>query len=166
MKGNTLERILLGTSITAYFLLAASFVVMPLEGLGVLPGILFWGGLLLGSGMLVPLEIRRRRLFAEYNASRKKMQKPRFGLLSFCSNRYAKIVDYFLAVSLVVTVVTFIITQGYGAICFILLGIDVFAFCMHCILNGRIYFHICNQHKVREVLEKRRTNSKDKGERE
>lgn len=164
MKQNKTDRLLLGTSIGGFAVLAISFMLMPVEGLGFVPGILFWGGLVTGVALQIVLEARRNSLFAKYNVKRETMQKARNGLLSFRSNSLAAVADVFLIVSAVATILAFILTKGTGYVCYISLSVLVFSFCMHCILNGRIYIFVKNQNKVRQVLEQKKANSMDKGE--
>lgn len=164
MKQSKVDRLLLGASIGGFAVLAISFLLMPVEELGFVPGILFWGGLIIGAALQIMLETRRRSLFAKYNVNRKTMQKPRNGLLSFASNRIAAIGDGLLAVSAVVTVAAFILTKGTGYLCYAGLSMLVFFFCMHCIFNGRNYIYVKNQTKIRQVLEQKKANSSNKGE--
>lgn len=164
MKQNHTDRILFGVSIGGFAILAISFMLMPVEALGIVPGILFWGGLLIGAVLQVVLENRRRSLFNQYNVKRKSMQKARNGLLSFGSNSLAMIADIVMGISVVATVLAFVLTNGTGYLCYVCLAALVFAFCMHCILNGRIYIFVKNQNKVRQVLEQKKANSTNKGE--
>ena len=164
MKQYKADRLLLGISIVGFAALAISFVLMPVEGLGFVPGMLFWGGLLIGVVLQVILEARRRSLFAMFNVKRETMQKVRNGLLSFRSNSLASVADVFLIISAVATILAFILTKGIGYVCYVCLSLLVFSFCMHCILNGRIYIFVKNQKKVRQVLEQKKANSINKGE--
>ena len=164
MKQNKADRLLLGISIGGFVVLAISFMLMPVEGLGFVPGILFWGGLLTGVVLQIVLETRRSSLFARYNVKREQMQKARNGLMSFGSNRLASVADGCMIVSVVATILAFILTKGTGYLCYVCLSVLVFSFCMHCILNGRIYIFVKNQNKVRQVLEQKKANSMKKGE--
>lgn len=164
MKQNKADRFLLGISIGGFAILAISFMLMPVEGLGFVPGILFWVGLLTGVVLQIVLEARRNSLFAKYNVKRETMQKARNGLLSFRSNSLAAIADVILIISAVATILTFILTKGTGYLCYVCLSALVFSFCMHCILNGRIYIFVKNQSKVRQVLEQKKANTINKGE--
>ena len=167
MKNNQTDRILLAISICGYVLLSGSFLLMPLENAGMLPGLLFWGGLLTGAALQVVLEARRRAFFKQYNVKREKMQKPRNGLLSFGSNRWAYVADTAMIVSLVGTALAFILTKGTGMLCYGFVAATVLSFCLHCILNGRIFFHANNQNKIRQVLEQksiRLTKEREKNE--
>ncbi len=164
MKQNKAEYLLLGASIGGFAVLAISFLLLPLEGLGFVPGILFWAGLLTGVVLQIVLETRRKSLLAKYNVKRETMQKARNGLLSFRSNSFAAAADFFLIVSAAATVLAFILTKGTGYMCYVCLSALTFSFCMHCILNGRNYIFVKNQNKVRQALEQKKANSMNKGE--
>jgi len=151
-------------SICGYCLFAGSFILMPVERMGVLPGLLFWGGLILGAAFQIVLESRRRAFFKKYKADRDKMQKPRNGLLSFASNKVATVVDCILAVSFVATVLAFVLTKGTGNVCYIGISASLFSFCMHCIFNGRNYFFINNQNKIQQALDQKKAKTTNKGE--
>lgn len=138
-----------------------SFVLMPADALNILPGILFWVGLFVGAGLQIVLEIRRRSFFTGYGVHYKHMQKPKNGLFSFRSNTMAAFADYTLLICIPVSVLTCIFKKGAGYICYILIAVTLYAFCLHCILNGRIYFHSQNQPKIRRVLEERKSKKKE-----
>ena len=164
MKQKKPETVLLGCSIAGFLALSVSFLLMPLDALGIIPGILFWSGLLVGVIFQIILESRRRALFRQYNVKRETMQRPKCGLLTFGSNGAAKIVDVLLPISVAATVILFIATKGLGYSCFPCISAVVFTFSMHCVLNGRNYFHVCNQAKVRQALEQRKNSAAKKGE--
>lgn len=155
---NKADSMLLSVSIGGFAALAISFLLMPIEALGLVPGMLFWGGLIIGVVLQIVLEARRKSLFAQYNVKRETMQKARNGLLSFGSNYLAAIADILWAVSIIATIIVFVLTKGTGYFCYISLSVLVFSFCMHCILNGRIYIYIKNQKKVQQVLEQKKAN--------
>lgn len=158
MKHKQLDQILLGISLGSFLVMSASFLLMPLEGMKQIPGLMFWCGLGLGFASQISLEIRRRAFFRHYNVRRKNMQKPRCGLLSFGSNRLAAVIDILLLVSILATVLVFVLTKGYGYICYVFVAVTIFFLCLHCIFNGRNYFHTNNQNKVRQVLEQKSKN--------
>ena len=164
MKQRQIDRIIVGISVGCFLIMSVSFLLMPIESTTILPGLLFWLGLALGLVLQIVLEVRRRAFFKAYAVNRKKMQKPKNGLLSFGSNSLAIIVDRTMVISFVAMILAFIFTKGYGYICYVFIATTVFSFCMHCVLNGRIYFHAKNQIKVRQVLEQKKANSTDKGE--
>ena len=164
MKQRQIDRLLLGISVGSFLLMSISFLLMPIESINILPGLIFWLGLGLGVALQIVLEIRRRAFFKAYAVKREKMQKPKIGLLSFGSNAAAIIADRSMVISIVAMILAFVFTKGYGFICYVFIATTVFSFCMHCVLNGRIYFHAKNQLKVRQVLEQKKANSTDKGE--
>lgn len=164
MKQKRVDRLLLGISIGSFLLMSVSFMLMPLKSLKLTPGILFWAGMALGILTQVILETRRRAFFRFYKVRRKNMQKPRNGLLSFCSNPWATVADGAMLLSFLATILAFIFTKGYGYVCYVFIATTVFSFCMHCVLNGRIFFHANNQLKVRQALEQKKANSIEKGE--
>lgn len=165
MKRQKTDRLLLTVSLTGYLIMSVSFLLMPVERLGKLPGILFWISLALGAAMQMLLAARRRSFFAQYGVTPKKMQKKHNGLMSFFSNPHAKLVDKLLPVGLIGTVLAFVLTRGTGYICYILIAVTVYLLCLHCILNGRIYVHVQNQNKIQQVLEQKKArNTHSKGE--
>lgn len=143
----------LTASVVGFLTLSVSFLLMPVAGIGYLSGILFWAGLILGISMQVVLDMRRRALFARYHASGRQMQKRRNGMFSFWSNPAAKVADVGLALGIVATILVFAITKGVGYGCYICLAATVFCFCMHCVLNGRNYFHVRNKKRIQRTLE-------------
>lgn len=164
MKENQANSLLLGGSLGGFAALAVSFLLMPVDGLGILPGILFWAGLLIGVALQIALETRRRALFAKYSVKRETMQKPRNGLLSVCSNLFATVADGLLAVGVVALVPVFVFTKGMGYLCYVNLSVVVGSFCAHCVFNGRNYVFVKNEAKVRQALEQKKANSNSKGE--
>lgn len=165
MRENRSDKMLCGISVGCFFLVSMSFLLMPIESIGILPGVFFWSGLIFGVALQFVLAVRRRSFFKKYVVNRQKIQKARNGLLTFGSNFMAGIADKCMIIGLVATVVAFILSEGYGYICYVCVAITFFSFAMHCILNGRIYHYIKNQKKIRQMLEQKKANSTDKGER-
>lgn len=161
-NNNQMDRILLVSSICGFSFMALSFILMPFEGAGILPGLFFWAGLLVGTILQIVLEHRRRKFFKKFHVKREKMQKPRIGLLSFGSNRLAGVADKVMVVCSVATVLALIFTKGTGVFCYFLIAATVLSVCLHCIFNGRIYFHIMNESKIQQLLEQKRQNLKEK----
>ena len=164
MKKNKLEKLYLGMSIGGFTLMSVSFLLMPIEGMRILPGLCFWIGLLVGVAFQITLESRRRSFFIRYKVKREKMQTPKCGLLTFASSRGAAIVDNIFVVSIPATILVFIATKGVGYLCYVCISIMLLSFCLHCILNGRNYFHTNNQNRVRQVLELKKATTLNKGE--
>lgn len=147
------DKLLLAVSVLCFFLASMSFVLMPIESLEIVPGMLFWGGILGGIALQVVLAMRRKAFYTRENA--KKMPRLPIGLLAFGSNQWAKIADYSMGISFVLMILAFVITKGTGVWCFVLIATTLFAFCLHCILNGRIFFHVVNQKKIRRALDQK-----------
>lgn len=164
MKASQADRILLGCAMAGFSVLSLSFWLIPLEALGILPGLLFWIGLAAGAASLIFLEIRRRSFFASYRVNRKKMQKPRCGLLTFGSNPEARVADAAMLISIPATLLVMLITHGIGYGCYLCIAVATLAVSLHSIFNGRIYFHVKNQKKIRHVLEKKKASIMGKGE--
>ena len=164
MKQDRVGWVLLWLSVLGFGSMSVSFLLMPIEGLELLPGILFWGGMLIGLSFQIALEARRRVFFRRYNTKRERMQKPLNGFLSFAANKAALVADCILAVSIVATILAFLLTKGTGYVCYVCIAVMLMSFCMHCVLNGRNYFHLNNQNRVRQVLETRRESNLEKGE--
>lgn len=150
---------ILVASACSFFLMSASFLLMPVESVSILAGGCFWIALLTGLILQVILETRRRNFFKKYRANWRKMQRPRSGLLTFGANPMAKTADIVLAVSFVALAVSLFLTRGTSYLCYILITVTVFSLCMHCILNGRNYFHVINQDKIRRALEKKKVRT-------
>ncbi len=165
MKQGQTDRVFLSISLIGFILMSISVLLVPIEHMRVLPGLLFWSGLLLGVVFQIVLESRRKAFFARYRVNRKKMQKPRNGLLTFASNKVASVVDNSLIVSIVATIIAIISTKGSGYICYICIAAVLLTFSFHCVLNGRNYFHVQNIDKIRQVLEQKKVNTERKGER-
>lgn len=162
MKKKSIDSILLAASVGGYFLMSLSFVLMPVQALGFVPGIMFWLGLITGATLQFLLEARRKTFFKTYGADPGKLPRPRNGLLTFASDPIAKVIDLLLPVCLLVTVVAFVATQGFGTVCFVGIALTVFLFCLHCILNGRIWAFVFHRNKLRRMLDKKKETKSEK----
>ncbi len=161
------DTMLLGISVLSFFVLAISFLLMPLDGENVtenastymlISGIMFWASIIIGI-ITQCLLARRRKTWYETNNVKKVKGTQKIGVVSFFKNSYATIADAVAVISLVGLVVALIATQGIGYICYILVSLFVFSFSMHCILNGKVYYYIFNQDKLLKSMEKERANS-------
>lgn len=141
------EIVALTISIISFFLLAASFLFMPLENkqLQIMAGVMFWLFLILGIGSQVLLAI----LFKQACAKNKewRIQKHRIGIFVIGKNKLSIAADIVLLTSALTFAVLMFLTRGTGYISYIVLTILVFSFCMHCILNGKVYYYICERAK-------------------
>lgn len=132
-------------SIICYLLMSLSFLLMPADffldekkaDLCVrIAGISFWIFLLLGIATQVILFVRLRK--NQPQSSRKQ----RIGLLSFFQNIGGIIADSVTVLSFVGVVISMLVTDSRGYICYVFLSLFVFSFCMHCVLNGKTFYHI------------------------
>lgn len=159
MSKKRIELILLWASLGSFFMMSVSFLLMPIESITILPGLLFWLGLLLGTGLMILLELRRRA-FLKKNS--KDSKKQRIGLLRLASNSPALIGDVALGISMIATLVSFLITKGYGAACYFSIAATMFFFCMHCVLNGRIYLYVTSREHTQQEPKNTKANTLNK----
>ena len=164
MKKVQTDGLLLLTSIGAFAMMSVSFLLMPFDGLRFVPGLLFWLGLTGGLATQIVLGLRCGASRPAGRKSCKNKRKSRIGLLTFGSNMAAKIVDIALLASTVIMTLTFVITKGYGYICYVFTATTVFAFCMHCVLNGSIYRCVKDKICVRRVKKPKEEKTTDEGE--
>ena len=141
------EIVILTISIISYFLLAASFLFMPLENeqLQIMAGVMFWVFLILGIVSQVLVAIWFRQACSKNKEWR--IQKQRIGIFTIGKNKFSVVADIILLISAVTFVVLMIFTRGTGYISYIVLTILVFSFSMHCVLNGKVYYYICERAK-------------------
>lgn len=146
MQRKSVDVILFALSVFGFLLMSVSFVLMPLdlggEGqrlLTLLPGTMFWCGLVIGLLFSVILMIKRRKWLKTDQAQHGQPSKKRIGLLSFFQNIPAGIADCLCAASIIGLTATLILTNSTGYVCYVFIALLVFTFCMHCILNGKIY---------------------------
>lgn len=136
-------------SIVCFGFMSVSFLLMPLDStedvydaMDVIPGAMFWLFLILGSVAQYVLA-KRRRTWLEQDRKRKfKARKGRNGLLSVFQNVPAIVADVSFIVSFIGFILMVNLTAGLGYGCYVFLGICVFAFCLHCIFNGKIYKYV------------------------
>lgn len=126
-------------SMTGFLCMSVSFLIMPhidslngLDTLGLVTGLMFWIGLVVG--------LMTQLVIAILSRGKEKTQK--LGIISCCKNQYGKIIDSICLISLVLLIAGLIITNQKGYICYIGLSLFSFSFCMHCILNGRAFNRI------------------------
>lgn len=143
-KRMTGKRLLI-LSLAGFLCTALSFPLMPNmreEGLlQVLPGLLFWAGLLLGIGSQISLSAQRKH-WAEKEPERGgEIQKRLPGALCFFQNTEGKISDIALAISVTGLAVCFA-ARVDGLFVFLFMGLTFFSFCTHCIYNGKNILYI------------------------
>lgn len=152
MGRKKVDIIWLCVSIASFLLMSITFMFMPLDSSGVYQadwysiavGACFWIFLILGIVTQFILSKRRRDW---YRIQRVKSRNyKRIGLFAFFQNKFAIVADVAVVISLVGFTATMFITNSVGYTCYVFLSLLVFTFCMHCILNGKIYYHITNHY--------------------
>lgn len=145
MKNQNTEYVLLYGSIGGYFLMSLSVMLMPIDAVRILAGAMFWLGLLSGTGLQAALALSRRRFYAAGGGMPEQRGLP--GLLRFWANPAAKAADLAMVVSFPLMLAALKRTRAMGYICYVLIAVFAFSFCMHCIFNGSIYFYLKNKNR-------------------
>lgn len=147
---NSKGKVFLFLSIISFFIMSATFLVMPLIKIdidsseniyNILIGIVFWITLILG---IINLFLSRK------NIQIKDMKKG-IGLIRFFQNKIAVIFDVLLIISIIGLIILTLATDGTLYICYIFFSLVIFSFIMHCILNGKIFNYL--------VMNKKRSES-------
>lgn len=167
MSRKQVDTIWLGLSIFFFLMFSVSFLLMPLgsetpteniSAYTMVAGLMFWISIIMGIVTQCVLAHRRRSWYVIHRI-RKVSATQKVGLISFFKNSYAIVADVVTILSLIGLVIAMIATQGTGYICYVLVSLFVFSFSMHCILNGKVFYHIINQNKMLQAIEKERANS-------
>lgn len=109
----------------------------------IIVGSCFWLFLILGVITQIVLSKHYKIVFGKKQT--KEDKQPKLGLISFFKNGFATLADLLMAISLIGLIVSMILSNSSGYICYIFLALLAFSFCMHCILNGKIYYQIQKQ---------------------
>ena len=166
MKRVKADRALLGLSMIGFFAMSVSFMLMPLESMRIIPGLMFWLGMIVGIVFQIVLALRRKAYLSSHKGKREENLKRFPGLISFCTCVEGIIADAACLASIIAAIPTFILTKGYGYACYVLVACVLFTFCLHCIFNGKIFFRLKNKSRAQHALGQRKANLSDKGERE
>lgn len=160
-----IDLIFLIISIASFLLMSISFLFMPFgkieDGstsiITYISGGMFWFFLVLGTVFQAILSKRRKDWYIYYRVKRNpRIARPKRGIISFFKNTYGIVADVIMVLSLIGFILSIIFTDGRSYICYILISTSIFAFCMHCIFNGKIFYHIENQDKLLRAIEKER----------
>lgn len=167
MSRKSVDTIWFGLSIFFFLMFAVSFLLMPLgsetptENISVytmVAGLMFWLSIIMGIVTQCVLAHRRRSWYVIHRI-RKARASQKIGLISFFKNAYAIVADVVTILSLIGLVIAMVATQGSGYICYVLVSLFVFSFSLHCILNGKVFYHVINQNRMLQAIEKERANS-------
>ena len=113
----------------------------------VLTGVLFWGGIIAGTVLLVLVNNHRRKNFSTPKDRRTDWR--RFGILNFFSNRIAQVIDIAMGAFFVLFLVSMFIpavSQNISLVLFSLLLLSAF---MHSMFNGVNYIYIIHINEER-----------------
>lgn len=169
---------LLRISLGAFGLMSASFLLMmpqfkteeAWQLTSILAGVCFWLSLLVGIALQLRLWTRCRKHYKTHRQAGKPVKW--IGAVCFFRNPAAAAADIALAVSLAALGLSLWLTNGSGAICFLFFSATMFAFCAHCVYNGRSYYFITrgeahmklSRGKVRPQPEQSKEDAAEKGE--
>ncbi len=162
MKQRKLDIFLLCVSMGSFFLMSLSFLIMPItipniepQILDIIAGSAFWSFLIIGVAMQIVLA-RRRKAWSRRNHLwlNQKSLYSKVGMIAFAQNVFGCIADVMLGLSLIFLIIALVLTKSTGYICYIAFAIFVFAFCLHCILNGKVFYFIHNQDKILSEIER------------
>lgn len=157
MDKKKVDVIWLCVSIVSYFLMSVMFLLMPLDNMvpslrdskaTIIVGIGFWGFMMIGIAAQIILAMRRKAWYRSRHISERRSSVRKLGVISFGANVIAVIADIGALISLCGLIVSVIFTDAAGYMCYIFLAAFSFTFCMHCILNGKIFYYVQNQNKV------------------
>lgn len=172
-KGSGADGILLAISVLLFASLSLSFLLMPLDGKTTVNGIsaysfaagaMFWISLVGGAVTQCVLSHKRKAWYIKNHVRRSKTKK-KIGIVSFFENPPAVCADTVLILGAAGLVVALIATRAAGYVCYVMMSIFVFSACIHCILNGKIYYYIRNKDKIlAETKKDRKNNSEREGE--
>lgn len=170
MQRRKQDIILLCVSIGSFLLMALSFLVMPLKMpnieqriLNIIIGSMFWGFLIIGVAIQVILAQRRKAWIRRNHLRRNRnFLYAKVGIIEFAQNIFGCIADLILGLSLIFLIIALVLTRSVGYVCYIAISVSVFAFCLHCILNGKIFYYVQNQDKILSKIEREQQSKKEK----
>lgn len=136
------SKVFLFASVVCFFLMSADFLIMPIgnnieKNMGwfeILTGILFWLPLIAGVVLQVILSLNYKK-----NFNKNIVDNKLFGAISFFKNKIAAVFDVISVISLITFIAMLTFTSATSYFCYILISLFAFSFCMHCVLNGKIF---------------------------
>lgn len=104
------------------------------KAFSIVVGLLFWIGLVVGIVMAIVLKKKNGKEIEKTKA---------IGLIRFFKNKLAVCFDIAMLISFVASVIV-VATKMEAFIGSVLIGLFIFTFEMHCVLNGKIFEYIKN----------------------
>ncbi len=159
-------------SVLSLLVLSASFLLMPVNSSenpaetsvwSVFAGILFWLSIISTAIAQSVLTSRRNKAYRENKIRQTRVQKT-VGVFSFFRNFYGTISDVTFVLSIIALVVSIILTDAAGYLCYVFVGTSVFTFSMHCVFNGKNYYYLININSLIKSSEKERYSKSVKSE--
>lgn len=136
MKRSGWEIIWLSVLIESGIMLSISFLLMPLDAVGIFPGIVFWMSILASFVASVVL----KKVTIHSGRTGRKHAKHNFCGLSFFSNKVAMVFDVSMPICLLGLVLSLVLADKSGYTCYVFISLTVFSVYMHCVFNNRDYF--------------------------
>lgn len=128
-------------SMVSFLLMSSSFLLMPFGAtLSLIAGIMFWAFMAIGIMAQIVLARNYKKWCFKNKAWRAYRQK--IGVFAIGKNLFAKMADISLILGTAAFTIAMNLTNGAGYSCYVFLTIIVYAFCMHCILNGKVYSYV------------------------
>lgn len=166
MNRKQVDSIWMGVSVFSFLSLSISFLLMPLGSetsngslsvYTLVAGIMFWVSLFLGIVTQCVLSHRRKMWYVIHRVRRLRTGQ-KTGLVSFFENPFAAVADIALIITLIGLIITVVLAQGGEYLYYILISVLVFSFSMHCILNGKTFYHVTNQNKMLHAIKNERAD--------
>lgn len=110
------------------------------KAFSIVVGMLFWIGLVVGIAIAFVLKKKNGKVIEKSKA---------FGLIRFFKNKFAICSDIATILLFVASVIV-VATKTEAFVGSVIIGLFVFAFEMHCVLNGKIFEYIKNGGKNNE----------------
>lgn len=148
-------KVYLLVSICSYFIMAASVFLLPfsrkadssdLSAVGYILGIVFWFGILSGIVFLVLswMKIRKQNNYQNWK------EKTHPGVISFFKSRGGSIADICFLLTVVLLIISdYVMHLPYGIV-LVFLFLTLYSFCLHFVLNGRVYRYLFSKERKKE----------------
>ena len=155
-KSRIKRREVLSLSMIGFFISALSVFLLPfsesnneepLSVVGVAIGLLFWAGLFIGISLFFMTWVSVKK--DERYIRLKENVRP--GYLSFCSNKWAKINDIVFCLAVIIVAISVTVPTLPDILILLGLFFAIYNFCLHFILNGRVYKFLFNIEKGRKI---------------